>query len=83
MTNEQVLVRAYISVADRCAQECDSSSYEGMQYKAVKKACENFVPRKPKPLAQLRLCPSCYEVITRENFCPKCGQAIDWRRNAK
>ena len=79
MTDEQILVRAYISVAERCADECESKSYEKMQYKAVKKACENYVPRKPKPLARLRLCPTCNVVLDhRQLYCSRCGQAIDW-----
>ena len=79
MTDEQILARAYIPIAERCSQECEKNSYEQMQYKAVKKACERFTPRKPKPLAQLRLCPNCHNVLEREDYCPVCGQAIDWR----
>ena len=79
MTDEQILVRAYISVAERCADECESKSYEKMQYKAVKKACEKFVPRRYKPFAQLKICPVCHDVLNdKQPYCKECGQAIDW-----
>lgn len=51
----------------------------------VKKALEKQFPKKPYDMKDWYECPECKEIIAvfgkKPNYCPECGQKIDWRNS--
>lgn len=60
--------------------------YSYKEYTAARmaiKAIEKQIPKKPVIeeyfYGEIRDCPSCGIELKPCNYCPKCGQAIDWK----
>lgn len=84
MTNQEALRELRASI-EGCGFQCHIETY-----RAAIKALEKQVPLRPKRIGWVEEnggrfvpthteCPNCdYGVIERYNYCPKCGQALDW-----
>ena len=60
------------------ADECFNSELAEYRREAVNALCSRI---RHKPIKNE--CPACRQrLMIRHNFCPVCGQALDWRREA-
>ena len=55
------------------------------EIKVIKTALEKQIPRKinnykKQPNARYGDCPICGRRVIKENYCPRCGQALDWSK---
>lgn len=70
-TKEQFLIvwnsNAYLNI-------CSSDD----MYNAIR-AIEKQVPNKPKRKMDAMCCPTCETILYRSEYCPECGQKIDWK----
>ena len=82
MTNKEAL-----KIVDACIDngKLIQEAFEFSFFYTVKKALEKQVPHKLEKLkgkGSITVCGVCYGIMDSElrdlNYCPNCGQAIDW-----
>ena len=85
---EHVLSEIERNICDKCTDKECIHGVSRCNVAVAQAAIDRLIPQRPAKMYCTSLCPSCEEpaiqntddpqIMCFVNFCPNCGQAIDW-----